>query len=135
MSESSVIPWLFHRGMATILTIVSSSETTLIMNRMISSETMMTIKTMISNKEMLTILGGSKTMMTTIMNFEMAIFTIVSSSKAFAYMKTMIGIEEMMICSIRVPFILLCLVLHSNCLPKCACQTVTIFVYLSDYIT
>ena len=81
LSDSSVIPWLFHRGMTTILTIVSSSETTLTTSRMISgeemmtivtiassSETMTTIKTMISNKEMLTILGSSETKMTTIIN-------------------------------------------------------------------
>ena len=67
--------------MTTILTIVSSSETTLTANRMISgeemmtivliassSETMTTIKTMVSNKEMLTILGSSETIMTTIIN-------------------------------------------------------------------
>ena len=67
--------------MTTILTFVSSSETTLTANRMISgeaimtivttasrSETMMTIKTVISNKEMLTILGSSETIMTTIIN-------------------------------------------------------------------
>ena len=81
MSSSSVIPWLFLWGMTTILTIVSSSETTLTTNRMISgeavmtivttamrSETMMTIKTMISNKEMLTILGSCETIITTIIN-------------------------------------------------------------------
>ena len=81
LSDGSVIPWLFHRGMTTILTIVSSSETTLTMNRMISgeemmtivtiassSETIMTIKTLIGNKEMLTFLGSSDTMMITIMN-------------------------------------------------------------------
>ena len=81
MSGSSVIPWLFLWGMTTILTFISSSETTLTTNRMISSEammtivttasrseTMMTIKTMISNKEMLTILGSSETIMTTIIN-------------------------------------------------------------------
>ena len=81
MSGISVIPWLFLRGMRTILTIVSSSETTLTTNRMIRgeammtivttasrSETMMTIKTMISNKEMLTILGSSETIMTTNIN-------------------------------------------------------------------
>ena len=81
LSDSSVIPWLFNRGMTTILIIVSSSETTLTMNRMISgesmmiivtiasmSEPMMTIKTMISNKKMLTILGSCETMMTTIIN-------------------------------------------------------------------
>ena len=81
MSGISVIPWLFLRGMTTILTIVSSSETTLTTKRMISgeammtivitasrSETMMTIRTMISNKEMLTILGSSETIMTTIIN-------------------------------------------------------------------
>ena len=109
--------------MMTIVTIASSSET------------VTTIKTMISNKEMLTIHGSSVTMMTTIINSEMAIVTTVGSSKAFAYTKTMIGIEEMMIFSIRVPFILLCVVLHSNCLRKCACQTVTIFVFLPDYVT
>ena len=148
LSDSSVIPWLFSRGITIILTFVSSSETTLTMNRMISGEEMMTIvtiasssgpvmtiKTMISNKEMLTILGSSETMMTTIINQEITIVKIVSSSKAFAQMKTMIGIEEMMIFSIRVLLILLCLVLHSNCLPKWAYQTVTIFVYLPDYIT
>ena len=63
------------------MTIVSSSETKLTMNRMISgeammtsvtiassSETMTTIMTMISNKEMLPILGSSETIMTTIIN-------------------------------------------------------------------
>ena len=95
----------------------------------------MTIKTMIRNKEMLTILGSSDTMMITIINQKMEIVTIVNSSKAFAYMKTMIGIEEMMIFSTRVPFILLCMVLHSNCLQKCACQTITIFVHLPDNMT
>ena len=81
LSDSSIIPWLFNRGMTTILIIVGSSETKLTMYRMIrgeemmtavtiasSSETMMTIKTMISNKEMLTILGSSETMKTTIIN-------------------------------------------------------------------
>ena len=81
MSGSSLITWLFLREITTILTIVSSSETTLTTNRMISgeemmtivtidsrSETMTTIKTMISNKEMLTILGSSETIMTTIIN-------------------------------------------------------------------
>ena len=81
MSGSSVIPWLFLRGMTTILTIVSSSETMLTTNRMISGEammtivttasrsgTMITIKTMISYKEMLTILGSSESIMTTIIN-------------------------------------------------------------------
>ena len=75
------MPWLFNRGMTTILIIVSSSETKLTVNRMIrgeekittvtiasSSGTMMTIKTMISNKEMLTILGSSETIMTSITN-------------------------------------------------------------------
>ena len=69
LSDSSVIPWLFNRGMTTSLIIVGSSATKLAMNRMMrgeemmttatiasSSETMMTIKTMISNKEMLAIL-------------------------------------------------------------------------------
>ena len=73
LPESSVIPWLFNRGMTTILIIVGSSETKLTMNRMIrdeemmttvtiasSSETMPTIKTMISNKEMLTILAVAR---------------------------------------------------------------------------
>ena len=50
-------------------------------------------------------------------------------------MLTMIGNEEMMIISIRILFILLCLILHSNCLPKWACQTATIFVYLPHYTT
>ena len=81
MSGSSVITWQFFREMTTILTIVSSSETTLTTNRMISgeemmttvtiassSETMATIKTMINNKEILTILGSSETIMTTIIN-------------------------------------------------------------------
>ena len=81
MSDSSFIPWQFHIGMTTVLTIVNSSETTLTMSRMISSEeimtivtiassseTMMTIKTLISNKEMLPILGSSETMITTIIN-------------------------------------------------------------------
>ena len=67
MSDISVMPWLFHRGMTTILTIVSSSETTLTTIRMISGEEMMTIvtivsssktvmviRTMIINREMLT---------------------------------------------------------------------------------
>ena len=49
------------------------------------SETMTTIKTMISNKEMLTILGSSETIITTIINQLMTIATIVSRSKAFAY--------------------------------------------------
>ena len=53
-----------------------------------------------------------ETAMTTIINYEMPIVTIVSSSKAFAYMKTMIGSKEMMIFSIRVLFVLLCLVLR-----------------------
>ena len=81
LSGSSVIPWLFTRGITTILIIVGSSETKLKMNRMIrgeemmttvtiasSSETMKTIKTMISIKEMLTILGSSEAIMTTIIN-------------------------------------------------------------------
>ena len=65
---------------------------------------MITIKTMISNMEMLTIPGSSETAMTTIINYEMPIVTIVSSSKALAYMNTMIGNEERMIFSIRVTF-------------------------------
>ena len=83
---------------------------------------------------MLTILGSSETIMTTIINKLMTIATIVSRSKAIAYTQTMIGNDEMTIFSIRILSILLYLVLHSNCLPKCACQTVTIFVYLPDYI-
>ena len=84
--------------MTTILTIVSSSETTLTTKKMISgeemmtimtiassSETMTTIKIMISNKKMLTSLGNSKTIVTTIINYLMTIATIVSRSKAFAY--------------------------------------------------
>ena len=51
-------------------------------------------------------------------------------------MKTMIGNEEIMIISIRIPFILVYLVLHSNSLEKLpyktVCQAVTIFVYLPD---
>ena len=95
----------------------------------------MTKKTMISNKEMLTILGSSETIMTTNINQLMTIATIVSRRMAFADIQPMIGNDEMTIFSIRILFILLCLVLHCNCLPKCACQTVTIFVYMPDYIT
>ena len=73
-----------------------------------SSETMMTIKTMIINKEMLTIPGSSETAMTTISNYEMPIVTIVSSSMAFAYMKTMISCKEMMMFSIRITFLFCC---------------------------
>ena len=59
--------------------------------------------TMISNKEMLTIVGCSEKMMTTIINQEMTIVTIVSSGNAFADMKTMFGNEEIKF-SIRVLF-------------------------------
>ena len=117
MSDSSVIPWPFHRGMTTILIIVSCSETTVTMITIISddemmtivtiarsNETMMTIKTMISIKEMLTISGSSETVMTMIINYEMPIVTIVSSSMAFAYMKTMISSKEIIIFSIGILF-------------------------------
>ena len=49
--DSSVIPWVFNRGMTTILIIVCSSETKLTMNRMVSGEEMMTIVTIASSTE------------------------------------------------------------------------------------
>ena len=76
MSGSSVIPWLFLRGMTTILTIVSSSETTLTTNRMISGEEMMKIVTIISSSKTMMVI------MTMIINKEMLIsVTFVISSE------------------------------------------------------
>ena len=74
-------------------TMISDEEMITIVTIASSSETMVTIKTMTINKEMLTILGSSDTMMITIINQKLEIVTIVRSSKAFAYMKTMIDID------------------------------------------